>query len=312
LLLSRNQLVLDLTRPAVTQYLFDAMDALLGSLPIAYVKWDMNRDISHPGGRDGRASTARQVRAVYALMDRIRAAHPSVEIESCASGGGRADYGVLQRTHRLWTSDSTDALERLEIQRGASLFFPPEVLGAHIAAAPNHQTGRRHTLAFRAVVALAYHLGVELDPLKLAESEREELAVWIALHKRLRPLLHGGGERFQLAPRDGRYVWGAAARRRIALFVAQGPQSLCEQPAPLTLPSLILDEGRWRIAAVHPSAPAFIRISAQQGELLTGERTFGGATISHGGLNLPMLRPESGMLLEIETVDGGGHDHGRG
>ncbi|MUO86544.1 alpha-galactosidase, partial [Agrobacterium vitis] len=251
-----------------------------------------------------------QTRAVYALMDRVRAAHPAVEIESCASGGGRIDYGALARTHRVWTSDCTDALERLEIQRGASVFVPPEVLGSHVSASPNHQTERRHTLAFRALVALAYHLGVELNPLELEGEERAELKTWIAIHKRLRPLLHAPGANFSKEPRDGRYVWGAADSKRIAVFVAQGPQMVGEQPEPLTLPDVVTRiGGRWRVAAAHPVEPNFIRISEGQKRLLAGKVTFDLADLKLGGLPLPMLRPESAMLLELEPVEGGDH-HG--
>lgn len=303
LLASRRQLVLDLSRPEVSDYLFERLDAVLAAHPIAYVKWDMNRDLTHPGGADGRAASARQTRAFYALLDRVRRAHPSVEIESCASGGGRADYGVLGFTHRLWTSDGTDAFERLEIQRGAALLFPPEIMGAHVSAVPNHQTGRHHTLAFRAVVALAYHFGVELDPLALKPDEAAELSGWVALHKRLRPLLHAPDAEFHLAPEDGRYAWGAASRDRVALFVAQGPQALREQPAPLRLDLAALAEGRWRIAACHPAEPAFIRPSESQRMLLRGETAFTAATLRRAGLALPMLRPESGAVLELERLE---------
>ncbi|MBN9237324.1 alpha-galactosidase [Mesorhizobium hungaricum] len=300
--LSRQQLVLDLTRQEVSDYLFDRIDAMLGAHRISYVKWDMNRDLTNAGGFDGRAVTASQTRAVHALMDRVRKRHPAVEIESCASGGGRANYGVLRHTHRIWTSDCTDALERLEIQRGATHFFPPSILGAHISGSPNHQTGRRHSLAFRAVVALAYHLGVELDPLTLAPDKRRELAQWIALHKRLRPLLHASRASFAGNPVDGRYVWGAALPDRIALFVAQGPTMLAEQPPPLQVAVPQATARRWRIAAVHPAAPAFVRLSAGQQALLAGESDFSLDTLRHAGLALPMLRPESGVILEIEPV----------
>ena len=117
----------------------------------------------------------------------------------------------LARTHRLWTSDGTDALERLEIQRGASLFFPPEILGAHVSASPNHQTGRSLTLSFRALVALAYHFGVELNPLTLSAAELDELPAGSPCTRRLRPLLHAPGAAFTTTPVDGRYVWGACA-----------------------------------------------------------------------------------------------------
>lgn len=304
LLTSRNQLVLDLSRPEVGEYLFGALDAVLSSHDIAYVKWDMNRDLTHVGDREGRAATARQTRAVYALMDRLRAAHPALEIESCASGGGRADYGVLERTTRIWTSDCTDALERLEIQRGASLFFPPEIVGAHVSAAPNHQTGRSHSLSFRALVALAHHLGVELNPLSLSTDEKDELAGWIALHKRLRPLLHAQGASFSMAPRDGRYVWGASEANRMVVFVAQGPAMLTEQPPPLRIAAEHARAPLWRIAAIHPAKPDFIRQSEDQRRLLAGETTFSLETLRRRGLDLPMLRPESGVVLEIHPVEG--------
>jgi alpha-galactosidase len=290
----------------VSDYLFDKMDAVLKNHAVSYIKWDMNRDLTHVGGRDGRAKTAAQTRAVYALMDRIRAAHPDVEIESCASGGGRIDYGALKRTHRVWTSDCTDALERLEIQRGASVFVPPEILGSHISASPNHQTGRRHTLAFRALVAMAYHLGVELNPLELSDAERAELKVYIETYKRLRSLFHAPGAGFRMEPQDGRYVWGAASDEKIVVIVAQGPQMIGEQPAPLKLPDSVTQlGGRWIIAQILPAEPDFIRISEGQKALLSGAISFDLAAAGHSGLPLPMLRPESALLLELIPSKGG-------
>ena len=300
--LSRSQLVLDFTRPEVTDHIFAAMDKVLRETPVDCIKWDMNRDLAPPVGIDGRAVTSRQTRAVYALMDRIRAAHPRIEIESCASGGGRADIGVLSRAHRFWASDCTDALERLEIQRGARLFFPPEIIGAHISASPNHQTHRRLSLDFRALVALAYHLGVEMDPRGLADEERASLKEWISLHKRLRPILHGAQGQFHCEPSGGRYVWGAGTRDTIVAIVAQGPQMLDEQPAPLRLPSHLVAGGRWRIKLCAPAAPDFIRISEGQRGLLDGLVDFDAKSLTASGLPLPMLRPQSGLLLEIKRV----------
>lgn len=304
LLLSRRQLVLDLTRQEVANYLFERISDVLSQHAVSYIKWDMNRDLTHAGGAEGRAMTAAQTRAVYGLMARVRQAFPQVEIESCASGGGRVDYGVLRYTHRVWTSDCTDALERLEIQHGASQFMPPELLGAHIASSPGHQTGRRLTLAFRALVALAYHLGVEFNPLGLSPEETRELAHWISTHKRLRPLLHAPGADFRLPPLDGRYVWGAESAARIAVFVAQGPQMVGEQPEPLRVPVAGTGTGLWRIAAVHPADPDFIRTSPGQRALLAGEVSFSLTTLRTTGLPLPMLRPESALLLELEPVPG--------
>ncbi|MBB3945487.1 alpha-galactosidase [Rhizobium skierniewicense] len=306
LLQSRTQLVLDLTRKEVSDYLFAKIDAVLANHAVSYIKWDMNRDLTHAGGRDGKAKTSAQTRAVYALMDRVRAAHPAVEIESCASGGGRIDFGALARTHRVWTSDCTDALERLEIQRGASQFVPPEILGSHISASPNHQTGRRHSLAFRALVAIAYHMGVELNPLELTQGEREELKLYIEAYKRLRPVLHAPGANFLLAPLDGRYVWGAASADKIVVIVAEGPQMVGEQPAPLRLPeSVTRFGGTWKISNALPAEPEFIRISEGQKKLLAGTISFELSSAGLAGLPLPMLKPESALLLELEPVKGG-------
>ena len=301
---SRHQQVLDLTRPEVTDYLFERISAVLGSLAISYIKWDMNRDLTHVGGADGRAVTAAQTRAAYALMARVRAAFPHVEIESCASGGGRTDYGALANTQRVWTSDCTDALDRLEIQRGASLFLPPEIMGAHVSANPSHQSGRTLSLTFRALVALAYHLGVELNPLDMSAEERTELAGFIALHKRLRPLLHAPGANFNLDPRDGRYVWGAMTAEHAAVFVAQGPTMIAEHPEPLTLRLPGSPDRVWRVAAAHGDCPSgFIRVGDGQMKLLSGEMTFSAAALASAGLPLPMQRPETAILLELRPVD---------
>ncbi|TPP07158.1 alpha-galactosidase [Rhizobium glycinendophyticum] len=297
---SRTQLVLDVSRPDVSDYLFGKIDAVLSNHAVSYIKWDMNRDLTHAAGRDGKPKIAAQTRAVYALMDRVRAAHPDVEIESCASGGGRIDYGALARTHRVWTSDCTDALERLEIQRGASVFVPPEILGSHISASPNHQTGRRHSLSFRAIIALAYHLGVELNPLELTDEERSELKVYIETYKRLRDLFHAPGASFRIEPLDGRYVWGASSDERIVVIVAQGPQMVGEQPVPLRLPDSVTQiGGQWTIAKILPVEPSFIRISEGQKRLLSGNVSFDLNNAGLSGLPLPMLQPESALLLEL-------------
>jgi alpha-galactosidase len=308
LLESRHQMVLDLTRKDVSDYLFKCVDDVLRAYKIAYIKWDMNRDLTHAGDAQGRAATSRQTHACYALMDRIRVAHPELEIETCASGGGRADYGALQHTHRVWISDCTDALERLSIQQGARRFLPAEVMGCHIAASPNHQTMRRHTLSFRAIVAFFGHLGVELNPLELSDVERAELSSWIALHKEYRDLLHG--EQSILIDRpvvDGRFVFGAkieideAREEHIILAVAQSTQTLQEQPLPLIIP-IYWSEQNFTVKLLGPTKPPFVRPHPQQIAMLSGETVFSGGLLSSMGLNIPQLYPESAILLEIKTV----------
>ncbi len=296
--LSRHQLVLDLAQPAVWARVHAALDTLLRELPIAYLKWDMNRDLITAGAPDGRPAYHAQVVATYALMDRLRSDYPDVEIESCASGGGRADWGVLARTQRVWTSDCTDALERLRIQRGASRVLPPEIMGAHISASPNHQTGRRHTLAFRAAVALFGHLGVELDPLALAAEEHAELAGWIALHKRLRPLLHAG-RHVAADTLDGRALSGvvAADSARAAYLVAQQAAPMRAYPAPLLLPGLDA-AAQYRITVPAPQQPV-AELSATHRTLFADGLVLPGGILGQAGFSPPPLWPETATVLEL-------------
>jgi alpha-galactosidase len=152
----------------------------------------MNRDLNHPGDAEGQARAHAQVAALYTLIDRIRAAHPAVEIETCSSGGARPDMGILAHTDRIWTSDTNDAIDRQAIQRGASFFLPLDVMGAHVGPKHCHVTGRTLSMEMRAGTALMGHMGLELN---LSTEPLEELAILksaIALHKRHRALLHHG------------------------------------------------------------------------------------------------------------------------
>ncbi|MDQ1655101.1 MAG: alpha-galactosidase, partial [Cryptosporangiaceae bacterium] len=167
--LGRHQLVLDLANPDVRAYLLGRLGALLDEYPIAYVKWDHNRDLVRSYGHA-------QTLGAYRVLDELRARYPGLEIESCASGGGRADLGILARTDRIWTSDCNDALERQRIQRGFSLFLPPELMGAHIGGPRSHTTGRVHDLGFRAATALFGYLGIEWDLTAASPSERAAVA----------------------------------------------------------------------------------------------------------------------------------------
>jgi alpha-galactosidase len=307
LLPSRHQFVLDLGRKEVSNYLFERMHAILSENAISYIKWDMNRDISHAGGADGRASIARQTRAVYALMQRIREAHSTVEIESCASGGGRADYGALAQTHRVWVSDCTDALERIEIQRGASIFLPPEVMGSHVSASPNHQTHRRHSLGFRALMAMPYHFGVELNPVTMPQDEFDELAEYIRLHKRLRPLFHQGVA-FRPEPTDGRHVlgWRNHEGDHAVLIVAQAAQHLREMAPPIRIPELDTEKS-YRLSVPLPQKMQFVRANDAQRAFLSGAKAVPGKLLWTAGFHLPALFPETALLIELTAEPSKGH-----
>ncbi len=186
----RNQLVLDLALPQVRDHLFEVISALLNAYPITYLKWDCNRDL-YPATRDGVARPGAQTEGLYTLLDRLRAAYP-VEIESCASGGGRIDAGIAVRTDRFWTSDATDAVDRLRIQRAAGLLMPPERLGCHVGPSPNPMTGREIPMAFRVLTAFFGHFGMEADPARFTDEETTVLTRGIALYKAHRDWMHVG------------------------------------------------------------------------------------------------------------------------
>jgi alpha-galactosidase len=305
LITARNQLVLDIARPEASEYLFGKLDALLRELPIRYIKWDHNRDLTTAGLGDGRPGFRAQVHAVYALMARLRAAHPEVEIESCSGGGGRIDFAVLRHTHRVWTSDCIDALSRVDIQRGYLQFFPPEIMGAHVGTAPAHTTGRTQAMAFRAAVALPGHLGVELDVRHLDDAARSELKGWIALYKRWRDRLHHGRV-WQGELGDG-VVWQAhgdtQADEVLLLAYRTRPTTLRYSPV---LPLTMLDPAaRYKVSEIlpdgvpaphqHSTAPVF---SAMR----EGGVEFDGAWLAHSGLPLPRALAETCFFVHLKRV----------
>ena len=161
---ARQQQVLDLAHPEAYAYVAGRLKALLDEYPIAYLKWDHNRDLVDAGtGPGGVARVREQTLALYRLLDELKAAHPGLEIESCASGGARVDLGILDRTDRIWTSDSLDPLERLTNQRYTALVVPPELMGMHLTSPVVHSSGRTVALGLSAAVALFGHFGVEWD-----------------------------------------------------------------------------------------------------------------------------------------------------
>ncbi|MBL1103193.1 alpha-galactosidase [Streptomyces sp. 5-8] len=202
----RNQLVLNLAREDVREYLWERLDALLSSAPIDYVKWDFNRcftDAGWPGEAYPQRLWVDHVHALYALLDRLRAAHPEVAFESCSGGGGRIDLGVLGRTDQVWTSDNTDPLDRLAIQHGFTQIHPARVMAAWVTDSPNTQlNGRVSSLRFRFVSAMAGVLGVGGDLTGWSAGELAEARRWVELYKEIRPVVQHG-DLYRLRPPAG-------------------------------------------------------------------------------------------------------------
>ena len=291
----RHQLVLDFGRAEVRESRFVAIAALLDEYPIAYLKWDMNRDISHPGGEDGRAGADAHVHGVYAVLDRLRAAFPHVEIESCASGGGRADYGVLARTDRIWTSDSNDALDRLTVQRGFSHLFPAEVMGSHVGPSPCHITGRTLSMSLRVATALSGHMGVELDLRALSDADMATLAAGIALHKAHRSLIHGGDlVRLDTAECINAFVIVAYDRSEALLTCTCLSQPRASFDVPVRLAGL-------DPAADYEMALVWPRRLGVAWPLAVGGR-FSGEMLMQAGTALPRLWPGSAVILHLTRL----------
>lgn len=194
---SRNQYVLDYSNPDVVDFLYRRLEALLDGVPVSYIKWDMNRSISdafsYAAGPEGQGEVLhRYILGLYRLYDRLTSRFPQILFESCASGGARFDPGMLYYAPQCWTSDDTDAMERLKIQYGTSFVYPVSSMGAHVAAVPNHQLNRITSLTTRANVAFFGAFGYELDLTQLNPHGRELVSRQVEFFKRHRQLLQFG------------------------------------------------------------------------------------------------------------------------
>lgn len=188
----RFQLLLDFGRPEVVETIYAALEKLLKDHAIDFIKWDMNRYATEPGSVAGQAIWRAHTAGVYAIMDRLRKAFPRLQIESCASGGGRVDLGILARTDQVWTSDNTDAFDRIRIQEGYSLAYPARAMEAWVTHATNLQTGRVSPLSLRFDVSMRGGLGIGSNLNELDDAELAEYVSYIAFYKRIRHVVQGG------------------------------------------------------------------------------------------------------------------------
>ncbi len=296
----RNQYTLDLTKTEVFDYLFSHISALVSEYDIAYIKWDMNRDTNYPGS-GGRGAMHRQTHAVYKLIADLRGRHPDLEIESCASGGGRADYGVLRHTDRFWTSDNNDARHRHTIQKGASYFFPLRVTGSHVGPHKCHITGRTFSMEFRAASAIFGHMGMELDLAEETPEDRATLARAIALHKKHRQLIHDG-ELYRLDTPDYRIGMGVVARDKSEALFSSAQLDL----HPTTLPARFRFDGldqtaNYRVQLIWPgrnisiSSPSIMEAA----DLLGDGKVFSASALTEYGIQLPLVMPDTCLIYHL-------------
>ena len=301
--IGRNQLVLDLSRPEITDWLYETVAGLLRENPIDYIKWDMNRAMTDlysaklPASRQGELPH-RYILGLYSVLERLTEEFPEVLFEGCAGGGGRFDAGMLAFHPQIWCSDNTDPIARLEIQKGTSYGYPASAVGAHVSASPNHQTGRSTPFGTRAAVAMAGTFGYELDPAKLSEEERREVGRQIAFFHRVEDLIREG-DYYRLGTMEMKRftAWQFVSEdKKQSLFtlVLTEPEG---NPLPLHV----------RLKGLNPEKRYHLAAAEYAGCLYRGDEklpdVLSGAALMYGGLTLPRLYgdyPAVQILLEAE------------
>jgi alpha-galactosidase len=287
--LGRQQKALNMALPEVRDFLYDRMSAILRDHQIDYIKWDHNRVLPMPD--------ASQTRGSYALIDRLRADFPHVEIESCASGGGRIDFGILQRTQRVWLSDSNDALERLRIQHDAALFLPLSVTGSHVGPRHCHTSGRTLDISFRAWVAAQRHMGFEMDPRELDEHEAAVLTEVTSWWKHNRDWMQTA-DILRLDSADPAVLAEqqlARDKTRFVVFAGKAATSAQIAPRPLRLTGLQHD-AMYRINLANRNT--LHRLSRGTTALKTDALELSGAYLMRNGITLPWSFPDRMWVLE--------------
>ena len=302
----RQQQVLDLTRPEVFTFLYEQVSSILATHPIDYVKWDHNRDLLEAGtGRaDGVPAVHEQTLAFYRLLDQLRTAFPEMAWESCASGGGRIDLGVLERVERVWTSDMTDALARQEIQRWTTQLVAPEYLGAHVSSHTSHTTGRTLDLDFRCATALFGAFGIEWDLTEATDQDLDRVASWVSRHQALRPLLHAGRVVRPESSDPAVLLHGVVAHDRSEALLAHVAvdESAHNRGVAVRVPGLDPDAA-YRLTWEGPVSHTAVSMSAPLPEFgPTGGLEVTGEVLRTRGFWIPRRRPETVTLVRAERV----------
>jgi len=274
----RHQLVLNLARPDVAEWTHGWLDRLVGEHRIDFLKWDANRaftEAGQPGADDPDRLWISHTRAVYRIMDRLRADHPGLRIEACAGGGGRTDLGIMARTDQVWPSDNTDPVDRIRIQGGFSQLYPARVLSAWVTDSPNVTTARRTPLRFRFHVAMAGVLGLGGDLSTWTEQELKEAAELVAAYKQIRPVVQHG-----------------------QAYRLRGPGALSAVQYVLDDEHVVL---AWCPVSPYGHRPVALRLGAVDPDAAyrdsDGEATYSGAVLRRSGLPLDLPPGDHASVL---------------
>jgi alpha-galactosidase len=291
----RNQMVLNLARADVKEYIFGVLDKLATENNIRYFKWDMNRPFSEPGWPEAAPADQRKLwveydRNLYEILDRLRAKHPKLEIESCSGGGGRVDLEILRRVEEVWVSDNTEAFDRLRIQEGFSQAYTAKIMSAWVTDVPN-QNGRSVPLAYRFLVAMQGALGIGSNLNRFSAADTDLATRMIATYKRIRATVQGGDLYRLSSPRTedltaNQYV--AADGKQSVLFAFRHSQQYNTAPPTVLLRGL--DER------------AVYKVEVVNGRLAESQTEFSGAYLMRAGLNLTLRGDYDAAAVILERM----------
>lgn len=298
-----TQLVLDLSNPAVQDFVFKVVDDLMTANPdLAYIKWDANMNIVDYGSSylTGDKKSHLYVdfhKGFVKACERIREKYPDLIIQACASGGGRANYGVLPYFDEFWVSDNTDALQRVYMQWGTSYFFPSVAMASHVSASPNHQTGRVIPLKFRFDVAMTGRLGMEIQPKNMTDEEKDFSRKAIAAYKEIRPVVQQGDLYRLISPYDEKGVASlmyVAPDKRQAVFFAYKMEHFINQTIPVFRMDGLDPDKSYRVTELNVVGD---RPLSSEG------KTYTGRFLMDNGLSLPLVTEYSSRVLRLDEVN---------
>jgi alpha-galactosidase len=293
---ARNQLILNMARDDVKEYTFSWLDKLVGENNIAFLKWDMNRNFSEPGWPEAGPANEKMIWVkytsnVYEIIDRLRARHPKLEIESCSGGGGRVDLGILKRVDEVWTSDNTEALDRLRIQEGFSYAYPAQVMMAWVTDVPNFN-GRSTPLEYRFLVAMTGSLGIGNNLNKWTNEDFDLATRMIAWYKTVRRTVQQGKLYRLYSPREGeltavQYVADDGGQSVLFAFLRSQQYG---RPAPTIRLQGLDEHGVYRVRALD------------QNKLVEKLDTVSGAWLQNHGVDLRLTGDFDSAAIALERV----------
>ena len=298
-ILYRNQLVLDLSNPEVRDFVYNSVADILRETPgISYVKWDCNRPFTNIGSTyltEGRKTHlwVEYIRGLYEVYDRLMKEFPNVIFQACASGGGRIDYGILKYNHEFWTSDNTDALQRIYIQWGTNYFYPAIATAAHVTICPNHQTGRTTPIKYRFDVAMSGRLGLELNPDNMTQTELEFAISAVNEYKRIRNVICFGDLYRLLSPYENEYaaLIYVMPDKTSAVMFAYNLTHLLGSPAPEIKINGLDTEKQYKITEINKENS--VSHSASDSKVVNGK------LLEEKGIKVHFSKPFDSAVFEL-------------